>query len=1078
MRSSTPYSPRFAFFTRPHESERVAVPVAALLLLLSGFSAGATVHGPTGRAPSAALAHLAAPPSVIRPATRLSAFAEDGPAPVLETPRLLSSGRSFRPQSSLRVIALLVEFQPDTDPKTTGDGLFQSEPVWPDFQPHDPPYFRRQLDHLEDYWETVSNGQAGFTVDLDTRIHRLSAPLSRYGKDDDSLQRIADLLQDAIAAADPSLDFSPYGAVMVIHAGPGQESDLALDTPSDIWSSYLSAADIEEKLDLPNGIETDDGAIFTEGIVVPEMETQDADDEDPAKILATLGVMAFETGHFFGLPDLFDTGPLPQDSWGIGAWGIMGLGAWNANGFVPPHPCAWSKLRLGWATGMKIASGDTLALTPVEADPPSVLTARASPTDLFLATYRKGDLNSNGCFDFIDADGDSLFSYFDPLSGDRYLGSEFDYYLPTGPGTPCNGSTSGVLFWHIDEDVIAASAPPDVNLVNAEAGRKGVDLEEAGGVQNLDQYPGSWGDAGDFWTPGSSFGPDTQPDTRTNDGARSGWSFTIHTVADSAATVSAAIESSQDGWPVEIGEPLAGALLSTDFDHDGAADVVAIGASGQAYLIWGGTTVAPPLPLLAIEDGDQAVGQAAADLDLDGAPDLILTTRDGRVLALRLADSSAKRFTAPLPPPLPGSWGTPLGAAFLRDPAIADLNGDSEPEVVVFPLPQSPPQSDSPPDLVVLSATGGEMARATCAGPVSVPPAITADGRIAYLAGQTLHQARWSPAAGFHDEQSHALPTAVSTPLLALDIDQNGSEEVLLLEEEGRAHLFDDNLKEPPGWPIRLDAGLATPAAVADLGGDDRIDLIALTYDPIEIRRWDRSGNGIPDWKNPSLVAVGESLVIPRAGVLCGDLDADGIDEIIAALPSGQVKAISPGASGTATQPTPGFPLQASGEVSFTPLLADLDADRDLELVVATDPGLIMAWDLPATQPPSWAQRGATASRAGRFAGVYPSATAPPTELLTQAYVYPNPARDHARLHYRLGSTATSVTIRVLNIRGEESSFTTITDPYLLAAGDQHWEWNVAPLARGVYYLLVEVHSPTAVARTTIKAALLGDCCD
>jgi M6 family metalloprotease-like protein len=971
----------------------------------------------------------------------------------------------------------LVEFQPDTDPQTTGGGVFLAEPQWPDFQPHDPAYFRRQLDHLEDYWETVSGGEAGFSVDLDTRVHRLSDPLSRYGEDDDSLQRMAELLRDAISAADPDLDFSPYDAVMVIHAGLGQESDLALDTPSDIWSSYISAADLEEELDLATGIETDDGAIVSAGIIVPEMETQDAADEDPSKILATLGVMAFETGHFFGLPDLFDTGPAPQDSWGIGSWGIMGLGAWNANGFVPPHPCAWSKRRLGWATAQPIASGDTLSLAPIEAHPATLLSARISPSDLFLIAYRKGDLNDNGCYDFLDADGDSIFSYFDPLSGDRYLGSEFDYYLPTGSGAPCDGSSSGVLIWHVDDDVIAVSAPLDINQVNAEAGRKGVDLEEAGGVQNLDQYPGSWGDPGDFWNPGTTFGPDTQPDTRTNSGARSGWAFTVDAVSPEAAILHATIEASQAGWPLTIAEPLIGDLLAADFDLDGAADVIALGASGQLHLIWGGVRSSTPQPLLDPAD-EQAAGCAAADLDRDGAPDLLVTTRDGRVLALRLADSEGTRYSTSFPPLLSGSWGQSRGAAFSLDPAIADLDGDSEPEIVVFPLAQPPPEESTPPQILLLSAAGHELARITAAGPVSVPPAITADGRIAVFAGDRLTLYQWIRAVGFRPLTSRAILATVSTPLLAIDIDHDGSEEILLMAEEGIAHLFTAELEEPPGWPLHLDAGLATPAAVADLGNDDRIDLIALTHDPLELHRWDRAGDGIPDWRNPRLATSSDALIIPRAGLLCGDLDADGIDEIVSALPTGIIKAISPGESGTANQTTSGFPLQASGDVSYTPLLVDLDADGDLELVVPTDGGPIMAWDFAATRTPTWAQRGGGAARSGRYTGAYPTDPPPTATLLDQAYLYPNPARDHARLHYRLGGTATAVTIRVLNVRGEELSMTTIRDPYLLTAGDQHWEWPVSSLARGIYYLLIEVQGPSSKARATIKAALLGECCD
>ena len=65
----------------------------------------------------------------------------------------------------------------------------------------------------------------------------------------------------------------------------------------------------------------------------------------------TVGSMAHEFGHVFGLPDLYDveyTGP-EDDSAGIGKWGLMGWGAEGWNGDDGPNPfCASSLKQLGW----------------------------------------------------------------------------------------------------------------------------------------------------------------------------------------------------------------------------------------------------------------------------------------------------------------------------------------------------------------------------------------------------------------------------------------------------------------------------------------------------------------------------------------------------------------------------------------------------------------------------------------------------------------------------------------------------------------------------------------------------------
>ncbi len=57
-----------------------------------------------------------------------------------------------------------------------------------------------------------------------------------------------------------------------------------------------------------------------------------------------VGVLAHETGHALGLPDLYN---YDGGSQGIGAWGLMGTGSHSAP-YSPAHLSAWSKEQLGW----------------------------------------------------------------------------------------------------------------------------------------------------------------------------------------------------------------------------------------------------------------------------------------------------------------------------------------------------------------------------------------------------------------------------------------------------------------------------------------------------------------------------------------------------------------------------------------------------------------------------------------------------------------------------------------------------------------------------------------------------------
>lgn len=66
---------------------------------------------------------------------------------------------------------------------------------------------------------------------------------------------------------------------------------------------------------------------------------------DGSTIMA-IGTVAHETGHAFGLPDLYD---VSQSTQGIGGWGLMGSGNY-ARPYSPSSYDAWSLHVLGWAT--------------------------------------------------------------------------------------------------------------------------------------------------------------------------------------------------------------------------------------------------------------------------------------------------------------------------------------------------------------------------------------------------------------------------------------------------------------------------------------------------------------------------------------------------------------------------------------------------------------------------------------------------------------------------------------------------------------------------------------------------------
>lgn len=201
-----------------------------------------------------------------------------------------------------------------------------------------------------------------------------------------------------------------------------------------------------------------------------------------------VGTVAHETGHAFGLPDLYDTS---NQTWGIGDWSLMSLGN-QVTQLSPSSYDPWSLFDLGWATVDLLETNRTVVTGPrVLTDTIFLARAVAAPQQYVLVENRQA------------------------------VGSDT---AQMGPGALARQKMPGLLLWHVDEQKVAAGLLG--NTVN-NGPIHGVALLQADGANDL-RARRNRGDPGDPF-PGASnnsrFSLLTTPAARDYQGQPLGFAF-------------------------------------------------------------------------------------------------------------------------------------------------------------------------------------------------------------------------------------------------------------------------------------------------------------------------------------------------------------------------------------------------------------------------------------------------------------------------------------------------------------------------------------------------------------------------
>ncbi|GHC43783.1 peptidase M6 [Streptomyces flavofungini] len=275
------------------------------------------------------LTALAATSLVAGPAI---AHGEAGPCALRRTPAHHSEGLDTwngaypRPARALDAVMVFLSF-PDSPPLTTPQELAADYfPATSDFFDQ-ASYGRFKLrPHPQHEWVEMPEDSTMYAIERDW-----------------DPQHRASYLRDAVAAADPRVDFSAYDIVYFV-ADP--------DAPG-VNSDATKVVNFDRPMRA-------DGTSIRRIVTVFERHPPDRN------------VLAHETGHVFDLPDLYHRPTDGKGDWDthVGDWDVMG-----SQFGLAPELFAWHKWKLGWLGPRQVVCVDSgprrLTLDPLAAQPPS-----------------------------------------------------------------------------------------------------------------------------------------------------------------------------------------------------------------------------------------------------------------------------------------------------------------------------------------------------------------------------------------------------------------------------------------------------------------------------------------------------------------------------------------------------------------------------------------------------------------------------------------------------------------------------------------------------------------------------------
>ncbi len=967
---------------------------------------------------------------------------------------------------TLYVYALRVQFKPDNNPNTTGDGTFDLSHNYPDSvdaPPHDSSYFTDHLEFLKNYYYKSSKGKLIIKYSIIGGTRYLPLEMKDYSPGrNEGLNKMGRMFYEAWASADSVVDFSGIdpskSAFVIFHAGVGRDVDLLsqgiFQGQQDIPSIFLGINSLKSIYgDSTQGYYTKEGVIIPGSCVLPEHEYRIIESSISSFFLelGLNGIIVASIGSSLGLPDLFNT---QTGVTAIGRFGLMdGQSLFSYLGVFPPEPSAWEKQYLGWVDPVVVYSNGNYSSRAASIDyngNGSVYKVFISAKEYFLIENRNRDAMKNGqIIQFVkngvpgsvtftkDEDGFQNGDIW-KLSGNITDVDELDWSLP-GFKNDTADFQGGLLIWHIDENVIDANFSS--NTINNNINHRGVDLEEAKGAQEigveintpLGVFIGD-GTFVDYWYNGNHYVPATIykneftpfsiPNSKSYSNFNSRVCLTAFSTIDSVMTFhfeQCGSVANINGYPRFVGIDTSANAQPIGFDYNGiGGDEIFVNVKDSLYgFRENGSPIRVDMPNGFLKDS--VASSIVGYLNI-----------------------SSNKYIA-------GTYGNKLSLlSFTIDsltsaPIVTTINSS-------FTL--------STPVLIITDRLAAFD---------SIFYAGTNNGRIARfktnLSGTVLYD---SVSNTRIKELAQAISGTLPFGVTSID------ESYKFLASSGIIHIG----FEPNSTPVRI-----TNDNKIMLGGNIIPEHLGITniYSSPTIAYFDNDATqdilftadnklfavnryGVPLDHFP-FSANGVSKI--SSGVAVADIDRDGVYEAIFGTGDGRVYAYN-----TQGKILDGFPLLTGKEIKSTPAIVNTEGKFGI-VVYSTDGylyGWKTAWDYDSTKV-LWKNylQDKYHSNDGVFRNV--SNVTGPCLPSDKVYNWPNPVYGKTtNIRYFLNGTANSVKVRIMDLAGE--LVTTLTGT-ANTGFDNEVAWDVSTVQSGIYIAVLELEGGNCSETPSIKIAVV-----